>query len=302
MLMKNRMVFDAIPDGGGAGGGAPTATPTAPSPGTPPPAPAAPQGDWRTSLPDDLKNEPSLKLINDVSGLAKSYVSAQKLVGADKIPVPSKHATEEDWKNVYHKLGLPQDVKDYDVKVKEGISIDKEFNDRFKSTAHKAGILPKQAQALADWFGEENSKAETTVLAEFKKDQDLRMNALKEKWGAAADERIQGAKQLISELASPELVKYLNDSGLGGEPRVVEIFAELHNKYMKEAGEKGGRPNAEPVMTPKEAQSEINTVMSQVSTHPYFIKDHPNHKAAVAEMQHLYKMANPAKSAVDKTM
>ncbi len=128
MLMKNRMVFDAIPDGGGAGGGAPTATPTAPSPGTPPPAPAAPQGDWRTSLPDDLKNEPSLKLINDVSGLAKSYVSAQKLVGADKIPVPSKHATEEDWKNVYHKLGLPQDVKDYDVKVKEGISIDKEFN------------------------------------------------------------------------------------------------------------------------------------------------------------------------------
>ena len=33
--------------------------------------------------------------------LLKSYKHAQSLVGADKIPVPNKHATDEDWNEVF---------------------------------------------------------------------------------------------------------------------------------------------------------------------------------------------------------
>ena len=36
--------------------------------------------------------------IKDIESLAKSYVHAQKLVGADKIPVPNKFATEKEAK------------------------------------------------------------------------------------------------------------------------------------------------------------------------------------------------------------
>ena len=53
--------------------------------------------DWKASLSDEIRNEKSLENISDISSLAKGYVHAQKLVGADKIPVPNKHATEEDW-------------------------------------------------------------------------------------------------------------------------------------------------------------------------------------------------------------
>jgi hypothetical protein len=77
--------------------------------------------DWRTSLPEELKSEKSLSSITDIAGLAKSYVHAQKLIGADKIPVPNKHATEDDWNAVYEKLGRPKSAEDYKLNVPDNI-------------------------------------------------------------------------------------------------------------------------------------------------------------------------------------
>ena len=59
------------------------------------------------TLPEDVRAEPSLKNFQDAGQLAKSYVHAQRMVGADKISVPTKHATDEDWNQVFSKLGVP---------------------------------------------------------------------------------------------------------------------------------------------------------------------------------------------------
>jgi len=265
---------------------------------------SAPSGDfdWKSALPKELQEEPSLKLVRDINGLAKGYVNAQKLIGADKIVIPSKHATADDWKGVYQKLGLPADIKDYPLTIKEGVTIDKDFTESFKKTAFEAGVLPKQAQALADWFGDVNKASEEQMLTQYKQEQGKRLEALKTEWGAAFETKANHAKQVISELASPDLRTYLEDSGLATEPRLIQIFADIYSKFMKEDTAVGSRSNAQPVMTPKDADSEISKIMSQVGSHPYFIKDHPGHAAAVAEMQHLYKLRNPDKSPVDKTM
>ena len=52
---------------------------------------------WKDSLPEELKAEKALESIQDIPGLAKSYIHAQKMIGSDKIPVPNKFATDEDW-------------------------------------------------------------------------------------------------------------------------------------------------------------------------------------------------------------
>lgn len=268
-------------DKGGAGGGGGAG-------GNDPGAAAA----WQDSLPADLKEEASLKLIKDVPNLARSYVNAQKMIGADKIAVPGKHATDEDWNGVYQKLGLPKEVKDYDVKFKEGMTIDKEFSEAFKGTAHKLGILPKQAQALADWFAEANGQAETKLATEFKTAQDNRINDLKKEWGQAYDQKTANARQVVEDLQSPELIKYLNDTGLTGEPNLVKVFAALHDKFYAESKEKGGQNGNggnSKVLTPKEAQSEINKIMGDMNG-PYFQKDHPGHKQAVEDVRELHKL------------
>jgi hypothetical protein len=53
---------------------------------------AAPVG-FLDSLPEDLRMEPSLRNFTDPASLAKSYVHAQRMIGADKIPLPGKTAT-----------------------------------------------------------------------------------------------------------------------------------------------------------------------------------------------------------------
>src|SRR3990167_4888778 len=117
----------------------------APAQAAPVSAPAAPvkadwnSPEWKNFLPEDLRNEQSLKHINDIPAAIKSYINAQKMVGADKFLVPNKYATDDEWNGVYAKLGRPESPDKYDIKVPEGKPIAPEFIDGLKASAHKAG-------------------------------------------------------------------------------------------------------------------------------------------------------------------
>ena len=67
-----------------------------------------PKVDFKTLIPDTYKDEKALQNFQDMDGFVKSYLHSQKLVGADKIPIPNKYATDEDWNAVYEKLGKPK--------------------------------------------------------------------------------------------------------------------------------------------------------------------------------------------------
>ena len=53
--------------------------------------------DFRSSLPEDLREEASLADIKDVGSLAKSYVNAQRMLGSS-IRIPGQDAGEEQMK------------------------------------------------------------------------------------------------------------------------------------------------------------------------------------------------------------
>ena len=63
--------------------------------------------DFLSTIPEELRDHPSLSPIKDVENLARSYVNAQRLIGADKIPMPV-NPTEEDLDRIYSKLGTPE--------------------------------------------------------------------------------------------------------------------------------------------------------------------------------------------------
>lgn len=250
--------------------------------------------DWRTSLPTELRDDPSLKVFNDVGALAKSYIHAQKTVGAEKIVIPGKHATDEDWKGVYEKLGLPKDIKEYAVKIDETASLDKAFVEKFKETAHKAGILPAQAQKLADWFAETNKLSETEVAKVRQQKVEADLKALQTEWGAAYPKKLQAAGTVIRELGDADLVKYLDESGLGNDTKLIKLLASVQEKFMKEDTAIGGEGSLNQALAPKDALNAANKIMSDFS-HPYHNKDHANHKAAVDEVRDLFAMAYPGK-------
>ena len=69
--------------------------------------------DWRNTLPEDLKNDPTLQNYKDVASLAKTVVHQQQMIG-NRIPLPK---TEEEKAELYGKLGRPDVPEKYEVNV-----------------------------------------------------------------------------------------------------------------------------------------------------------------------------------------
>lgn len=129
---------------------APTPEPT-PTPDPAPPAEPAfslPEN-WKDSLAEDLKGDPSLDVIKDFEGLVKTYVHSQRMLGSDKIHLPSKHDDGSELRGVLHKLGLPTELDNYDLGVE---AENKEMFDAFKNKAHELGVLPSQAGEMFKHF------------------------------------------------------------------------------------------------------------------------------------------------------
>ena len=76
--------------------------------------------DWKASLSEDLRNDPSLSSISDVGSLAKSFVHAQRMVGADKVAIPKDDASPDDWNEYYNRLGRPEKYEISKPQLAEG--------------------------------------------------------------------------------------------------------------------------------------------------------------------------------------
>ena len=238
---------------------------------------------WRDTLPEDLKNEASLSNFTSLEALAKSYVNAQRLLGAEKISIPTKHSTDEDWNEVFKKLGLPDQDK-YEI---DGIDKEKatEFDKEFKELMFKNNILPKQAKNIYKAIKDAETAKMQKEDKEFKDLVDKNLNDLKDRWGNAYEEKLYNARNAFKTFGNEKAKEYLEQTGIGNDPILLEIFSTVGEKLLddKFKGEfKSGNS------TPEEAQRKIDKIMDDPE-HPYHLAAHPGHDGAVKEVEKLFE-------------
>lgn len=139
--------------------------------------------DWRSEIPEEIRSHKSLETIQDIPSLAKSFVNAQSMIGADKVAIPGKYATDDDWNIVYDKMGRPAESSGYELenKLAEGQSENVEMLTNYKDVAHKLGLQPRQAQGLLNWFNTTTADALPDPNAMAAKQSET-IESLKEKW------------------------------------------------------------------------------------------------------------------------
>jgi len=93
--------------------------------------------DFQTLIPEEYREERSLQNFQNMNDFVKSYLHSQKLVGADKIPVPNKMATDDDWNEVYKRLGRPSSPDEYQYQLPEQNKLDDATLKAFSEQAHK---------------------------------------------------------------------------------------------------------------------------------------------------------------------
>ena len=244
---------------------------------------------FKDLIPEGFKEEKALDNFNNMEDFVKSYLHAQKLVGADKIPVPNKHATEEDWNEVFKRLGAPDTPDGYKYNIKDQ-ELDQTQVKEFNKAAHQLGLLPKQAEGLIKFYNEMNgniasSQEETAAQAQLQTETEL-----KKEYGPQFAKRLDQAKKLaVNSLGSDFLENtYLKDgSRLGDNIKVIKAFSELADKLSEDEIIKG---DGSDYMTAKDIEKEINELTQEGSA--YWIKTHPNHNKAVQEVLKLREMLN----------
>jgi hypothetical protein len=285
--MRNFRKFMILAEAGdllGGGGGNPDPAPANPAPGNPAPASKVSIPDnWKEALDADLLDNPSIKSIKDINALAKSFIHGQKLVGADKIVVPSNLTSEEEWKGIYQKLGMPESAEKYEFNV--GGETNKEFIGKFKSMALGAGILPKQAEKLFSFFENESKSATSASEASAKAEFDETVNGLKKEWGQAYDRKLSNAAGLFTKFADEDTKKFMKESGFSNNPAVLKLMSKIADSFGEDTFVAPGGDGAMG-MTPQEAADKISAIYKDIS-HPYFHKNHPKNGEAKAEMARL---------------
>lgn len=261
---------------------------------TPPdPAPAAgsfalPEN-WKEAISPEFRDSEPLKLVKDVNTLAKNYIHAQKAIGADKVAVPSKHATDDDWKNFYKKVGLPDSSDKYEVKVKEGMKVDDGFLGEFKKAAFNANVLPHQAQKMMDWYMDKSGQ----ILGEQEKSHQAQIESgladLKKEYGAALPQKIDVAKNLLKEVGGDELAEEISTSDMANDPKFIKLLVKMAD-LVKDHPIKGQAVHGLGGMSPAEAMVEMAKLRSDGA---YLDKYHPSHANTVAEMNRLAQVAYP---------
>lgn len=256
-------------------------------------APVQPYGideSWKNSLPDELKNDPTVKNTKSVADAIKQMVHAQKLVGSDKIPVPNEHTTEEEWSKIYRKLGVPEDAAKYQemVKLPEGLEKDSPLLKTVLDASHKAGIRPSQSQKIIEAYqnaiGEQIKVHEQRQKAQFEE----QVNGLRQEWGQAFDKKIESAKNGLRCVLGQEADNVINDPNLGNNPTFIRIMEKI-GELVSEDKLKGDYAGDIGLRSPGEARKEINKIFSDKSG-AYFDNKHIDHKRMVDEVNKLYSM------------
>lgn len=243
------------------------------------------QEGWLAGVDAEYANADSMKIVPDLPTLVKNYVNAQKMIGADKVVLPSKHATPDEWRQFFNKAGLPVEKEAYEVKASDEAYVNDEFITNFKDKAFELGIMPHQAQEMLNWYDSQLKTTSESIDAETLANYDKNVEALKTEYGQAYDAKVKLASAVFKEVADDDMKAYVEESGLQNDATFIKLLVRLGEKFQKEdAFDIHTNPLGH--MTPDQAQNEINKIYSDPN-HPYNNHMHPNHANAVAEMEKL---------------
>jgi hypothetical protein len=262
---------EEVMDTGGAEAAAPAAVEAAPV-------------SFLDSLPEDLRNEPSLRTFTDPGALAKSYVNAQRMIGADKIALPGKSATPDEWREVYNRLGAPTEASGYEF---DGdVPLEENYLNSFREHALNAGLRPSQANEMMNFVrstidGMNEGMSQSAEEARYAGEQELR-----QEFGQAFEQRLElaqmAAKNLLGGTEMFDNIQLSDGRMLGDHPDIIRMFSNLASQIGEDnlAGE-----TTELIMTPEEASRQIAEMTRRDG--PYFDRMHPEHETYVAEVLRL---------------
>ena len=244
---------------------------------------------WKEAISEEFRNDPNIEKFTEIDALAKSYINATQMIGKDKVAVPNKNSTDDQWNEVYDKLGRPESAEKYSLNAKsEVVPIDDNAIKQFAENAHQLGLNNKQAQGILEFYknnmeGMAHQAKVDTETAQAQSTQELR-----QEWGREFDTNIKKAGALAKANMNPEILDMQLKDGmrLGDHPEIIKGFAKIAGMMSED---KIVSTESENVSSNTDVETEISDIMNNKDG-PYWNKSHPDHDKMVQQVYTLREM------------
>lgn len=230
-----------------------------------------------------------------VEELGKGYKNLEQLLGREKIPMPSSDDDIEGWDRVYSALGRPETADAYEFKrpeLPEDLPYDEDLEKSFRSYAHANGLSKKQATAAYDFWVKRQVESHSAWANSQKQEKDRVQADLIREYGNGYEGFLTSARSAMGQFADPDFKAYLDQSGLGNDPRMIRVFGKI-GRAMNGETKLAGSPAQQ--MSSGDIDKAINEFREK-NSEALYDRSHPNHQRAVDEWHNLYKVKFPEQS------
>lgn len=269
---------------------------------------------FHDSLPDDLRQDPSLRRFKDPASLAKSYVALNRMMGS-RIPIPGDDADEntrrefmgklakvpglttipeaddhEGMAALWEKLGRPKSPAGYRLDHSswpKELPYDEKGEKDFLENAHRLGLSKGQAQGLAQWYNGVAGNAFRAIQQMRENARKEAENSLRQELGPAMEQHISAARSLLREFADPTALQEL-EQGMGNHPALVKMLAKV-GLMLQEDNALGMAGSSAPTLTADQLRENINKELLDPA---YLDGGHSRHDAVVSRVNSYFRQLN----------
>ena len=244
---------------------------------------------WKEAISEEFRNDPNIEKFTEIDALAKSYINATQMIGKDKVAVPNKNSTDDQWNEVYDKLGRPESAEKYSLNAKsEVVPIDDNAIKQFAENAHQLGLNNKQAQGILEFYKNNMEGMAQQAKVDTETAQAQSTQELRQEWGREFDSNIKKAGALAKANMNPEILDMQLKDGmrLGDHPEIIKGFAKIAGMMSED---KIVSTESENVSSNTDVETEISDIMNNKDG-PYWNKSHPDHDKMVQQVYTLREM------------
>ncbi len=242
---------------------------------------------WRDSLPDTLKDVPTLADVPDVATLAQRFIDTKAMVGSS-VRIPTEEAGKDDinafldkvldkhqlglmkkpdlenaegMREVYKNLGMPDEPSGY--KPPEGA--DAETFGAMTNVAHELGLTKKQLEGMAS----ANVNLQKSQMGKLIAERQEGLDQLQGEWGLSFNERSTRAMDVAKATGAPEaLVTAIGDDNV--DSATLRWLDALSTQMGKEGSEIAGQLNEIKQQTPDELKQKRNEITKRLQSDEKF--------------------------------
>jgi hypothetical protein len=244
---------------------------------------------WKEAIPEDLRNDPNISKFTELEALAKSYVNATRMIGQDKVAVPNNNSTDDQWNEVYDKLGRPESPDKYQLDAKSDVvPLDESAIKSFAENAHQLGLNNKQAQGILEFYKNSMEGSAQQNQVDMETAQANAEQELRKEWGRAYEDNIKKAGAVAKANMDANILDMQLKDGtrLGDHPAIIKGFANIANLMSED---KLVSTESENVSQGIDYDAEISKIVNDRDG-PYWNKAHPDHDKIVQKVFNLRTM------------